>query len=118
MGNLIVTTDRYNQLIKKEGEIVVRWELDWLANRARLTPNRERIIDAEQKKQWTFAELNQICEHTANWLYKEGVRKGERVALLAPNDISYFQLICACLKLGAVFVPINWRLIAIVLLIR
>ena len=38
--------------------------------------------------------------------------KGERVALLSPNHISYFDLLFACMKLGAIFVPINWRLAA------
>lgn len=89
---------------------MVRWELDWLANKASLTSNAVAIIDAEQKREWTFAEFNQLCENTANWLYKQGVNKGDRVALFSPNDISYFQLLCACLKLGAIFVPINWRL--------
>jgi fatty-acyl-CoA synthase len=89
---------------------VVRWELDWLENRTRLTPDSEAIIDAEQKISWSFAELNRLCSATAKWLYMQGVRKGDRVALLSPNDISYFQLIGACGKLGAIFVPINWRL--------
>ncbi|MGG0719157.1 long-chain fatty acid--CoA ligase [Robertmurraya massiliosenegalensis] len=88
----------------------MRWELDWLANRARLTPNVVALIDAEEENKWTFAELNQLCQETANWLYRHGVRKGDRIALLSPNNVCYFQLLCACMKLGAVFVPINWRL--------
>lgn len=89
---------------------MVRWELDWLENRARLTPDSEAIIDAEKRKSWSFAELNNLCAATAKWLYKQGVRKGDRIALLSPNDISYFQLLGACGKIGAIFVPLNWRL--------
>lgn len=89
---------------------MVRWELDWLANRMRLTPDTVALIDAEQKKSWTFGDLHNLSEGTTNWLYRQGVRKGDRVALLSPNDISYFQLLFACGRIGAVFVPINWRL--------
>lgn len=88
----------------------MRWELDWLENRARLTPNAEAIIDAEKNKSWTFFELNNRCNATANWLLAKGVEKGDRVALLSPNDICYFDLLLACGKIGAIFVPINWRL--------
>lgn len=87
-------------------------ELDWLENRARLSPNKEAIVDAEQSKSWTFSEVNQRSKATASWLRKKGVRKGDRVALLSPNHISYFDLLFACAKLGAIFVPINWRLSA------
>ncbi|MDQ0153822.1 acyl-CoA synthetase [Robertmurraya andreesenii] len=86
------------------------WELDWLEGRMRIAPNKQAIIDAEQEKDWTFAKLHDLCVATANWLYEQGVRKGDRVALLSPNDISYFQLLIACGKIGAIFVPINWRL--------
>lgn len=86
------------------------WELDWLEGRRRIAPDKQAIIDAEQEKTLTFAELHDLCAATVNWLYEQGVRKGDRVALLSPNNISYFQLLIACGKIGAIFVPINWRL--------
>jgi fatty-acyl-CoA synthase len=46
----------------------------------------------------------------AAYLQSEGIGKGDRVALLSPNDICYFDLLFACAKLGAIFVPLNWRL--------
>ncbi len=78
--------------------------------RARLTPNAEAIVDVEQARTWTFSEVNKRSEAAASWLRKQGVTKGDRVALLSPNHISYFDLLFACLKIGAIFVPINWRL--------
>ncbi|MCQ6275243.1 long-chain fatty acid--CoA ligase [Bacillus sp. V3B] len=90
----------------------MRWELDWIENRARLTPTAEAIVDVEQKRSWTFSEVNKRSMATASWLKKQGVSKGDRVALLSPNHISYFDLLFACVKLGAIFVPINWRLAA------
>ncbi|SEM21845.1 fatty-acyl-CoA synthase [Mesobacillus persicus] len=88
----------------------MRWELDWLENRTRLSPEAVALIDAEENTTRTFAELNSRSQATANWLYEKGVRKGERIALLSPNHLSYFELLFACGKIGAIFVPINWRL--------
>ena len=96
----------------QKGEIRVRLELDWVESRARLTPDAEAIVDVEQARSWTFAELNKRSEAASSWLRKKGVNKGDRVALLSPNHISYFDLLFACMKLGAIFVPLNWRLAA------
>lgn len=85
-------------------------ELDWIGNRARLTPDAEAIADTSSQKTWSYAELNQRSTAAAAWLIKRGIKKGDRVALLAPNHISYFDLLFACTKIGAIFVPINWRL--------
>lgn len=86
------------------------WEMDWIANRARLTPNRIAIIDADRNETYTYADVNNRANSLAGWLLNYGVQKGDRVALLSPNDISYFDLLFACGKIGAIFVPLNWRL--------
>lgn len=88
----------------------MRWELDWLENRAELTPKSVALVDAKENTAWTFADLNHRCKEMASWLYDQGIRKGDRIALLSPNHLSYFELLFACGKIGAVFVPINWRL--------
>lgn len=59
---------------------------------------------------WTYKELNNRSLSVAGWLKSQGVKKGDRVALLSPNDISYFDLLFACAKIGAILVPLNWRL--------
>jgi fatty-acyl-CoA synthase len=88
----------------------VRWEINWLENRAKLTPKSIAIIDAETNDRWTYNELNRRADSIAGWLLKQGVNKNDRVALLAPNHISYFDIMFACQKIGAIFVPLNWRL--------
>jgi fatty-acyl-CoA synthase len=93
-----------------EGEIAVRWELDWLGTRASMTPDAAAIGEAESDQVWTFKEVNDRAKAIAVWLLEKGVQKGDRVALLAPNGISYFDLLFACGKVGAIFVPLNWRL--------
>jgi fatty-acyl-CoA synthase len=88
----------------------VRWELDWLENRAKLSPNKNAVILEDNTMKWTYKELNNRSSSVAGWLKKQGVKKGDRVALLSPNDISYFDLLFGCGKIGAIFVPLNWRL--------
>ncbi|MGG1676728.1 long-chain fatty acid--CoA ligase [Neobacillus sp. NRS-1170] len=88
----------------------MRWELDWLENRARLSPDKAAIIDEKTDKACSFKELNNRAEFTAEWLLARGVKKGDRIALISPNHISYFDLLFACGKIGAIFVPLNWRL--------
>jgi fatty-acyl-CoA synthase len=88
----------------------VRWELDWLESRAGLTPDAAAVADAGTDQEWSYREVNDRAKAIAAWLGEKGVQKGDRVALLAPNGISYFDLLFACGKIGAIFVPLNWRL--------
>lgn len=88
----------------------MEWELDWLKNRARLTPNNLAVIDAESEQGWTYEQLNERANALAHFLKKKNIEKGDRIALISPNHISYFDLMFACAKLGAIFVPLNWRL--------
>nr|WP_295971303.1 long-chain fatty acid--CoA ligase [uncultured Bacillus sp.] len=88
----------------------MRWELDWIENRARMSPDAEAIVDAQMKQKWTYAEINERSIAAACWLAHHGIQKGDRVALLSPNHICFFDLLFACVKLGAIFVPINLRL--------
>ncbi|MGV2940738.1 class I adenylate-forming enzyme family protein [Mesobacillus sp. LC4] len=88
----------------------MRWELDWLGSRAGLTPDAVAVADAGTDQEWSYREVNDRAKAIAVWLSEKGVKKGDRVALLAPNGISYFDLLFACGKIGAIFVPLNWRL--------
>src|SRR3954447_5409418 len=84
--------------------------MDWLENRARLSPKKDAIIEENTNKSWTFDEMNNRAKSIASWLHARGIKKGDRIALLSPNHISYFDLLFACGKIGAIFVPLNWRL--------
>jgi long-chain acyl-CoA synthetase len=60
----------------------------------------------------TFADLDAASSRTANALRAEGVRPGDRVAVLTKNRAEFFELIIACSKIGAILVGLNWRLAA------
>ena len=59
---------------------------------------------------WSFADLHELSSKAANALLSEGVRPGDRVAVLTKNRSEFFELIVACSKIGAILVGLNWRL--------
>ena len=59
----------------------------------------------------TYARLAQRIADTARALKSQlGVGRGDRVAILAANHPDYLVLLYACARLGALMVPLNWRL--------
>jgi fatty-acyl-CoA synthase len=85
---------------------------DWTAYWARRTPDAEAIIEPHRRRRWSYRELDCRANRLARALQREGVKKGDRVALLALNRAEHFELFFACAKLGALFAPLNWRLAA------
>jgi len=86
---------------------------DLLSNRARLTPDREAVLDVETGQRYTFAQLNQRSNRLANMMRDRfGVDKGDRVTILGMNSIPYLDLFYGLAKIGAIFAPLNWRLTA------
>lgn len=88
---------------------------DWLARRAQLTPRKVALLDATgpARRPITYREWNESTNRSANLLRARlGVRKGDRVALLAYNCVEYLDLWFACGKLGAILQCLNWRLAA------
>jgi fatty-acyl-CoA synthase len=86
---------------------------DFLGRRALYTPDNLAVVDAGKTphRSFTYSELNNRANRLANWLRDgAGVRKGDRVAILAHNGVEYLDTFFACGKLGAMMVPFNWRL--------
>ena len=82
----------------------------WLTKRAFVNPHREAYVD-ELGVRLTFAELNARCNRIANAFRAAGIEKGERVALLLMNSAEFTEAYFALGKIGAVVVPLNWRLV-------
>ena len=59
---------------------------------------------------WTFAEVDRTTNRIANALKAAGVGAGDRVAVLTKFHIESTLLTLAAAKLGAVCMPVNWRL--------
>lgn len=84
--------------------------INWLPSRAQLTPHDTAIIDAKTNESWSYKEMKKRANLLTNYLLANGIQKGDRVALLSPNHISYFDLFFAASNIGAIFVPLNWRM--------
>ncbi|MEF8916052.1 AMP-binding protein, partial [Natronomonas sp.] len=69
-------------------------------------------IVAHDGTEYTYAEFNDRVNQLAHVLAERGIAKGDRVALLAPNTHYFIETLYATNTLGAVFVPMNYRLTA------
>ncbi|CAN5732989.1 long-chain fatty acid--CoA ligase [soil metagenome] len=85
---------------------------DYLARRCAYTPDAPALVDvfAEPHARYTYRALNARADRLAAWLRAEGVRYGDRVALLAYDGTVHYDVFFACGKLGALHVPLSWRL--------
>src|SRR5262249_40003980 len=63
-------------------------------------------------RQWSFRELLARADRLAAGLAGLGLSKGDRVCILAQNDVGYVDLYGACARQGIIAYPINWRLTA------
>jgi acyl-CoA synthetase (AMP-forming)/AMP-acid ligase II len=84
----------------------------FLSKRALLSPNREAYVESDGSLRLTFEQLNVRCNQLANAFVQAGVMKGERVGLLLMNSSEFMESYYALAKIGAVVVPLNWRLVA------
>lgn len=85
---------------------------NWLEMHARFRPQAEAIFDVGTGKRWTYAALHRDSLRWAARLGREGVTRGDRVAVLAQNRGETLALLFACAELGAILFPMNWRLAA------
>ena len=83
---------------------------DWSAYHANVRPNKIAIRDLSINKELTYSELDIRSNKLAEWLQKNRVGKGDRVAILSHNCAEFFELEFACAKIGAIELPLNWRL--------
>ena len=87
------------------------FHFDWIQRHAERTPDKLALVDAASGREWTYADLNARANLLASFLGDElGIRRGDRVSILAQNSAEYFELLFACSKIGAILNTLNWRL--------
>ncbi len=80
---------------------------DFLSIANAICPERDCIVF--EGKRWTYAQINDRTNRLANALAKKGVTKEDRIGLLHVNCNQYIETYFAAAKLGAIFVPLNFR---------
>ncbi len=84
----------------------------FLEKRAHLNPNMEAAVDTATARRLTYSEIDLRANQVANAMRELGILKGDRVAVLMMNGIEYYESFMGLAKIGAVIVPLNWRLVA------
>ena len=80
---------------------------DFLSIANAICPERDCIVF--EGKRWTYAQINERVNQLVNVLTKLGVEKGDRIGMLHVNCNQYIETYYASAKLGAIFVPLNFR---------
>ena len=83
---------------------------DWLAHHARLRPAHTAVIDLATGRRFTYGQWFPRVARLAGALRARGVQPGDRVMVLARNSTDVYETLFACWRIGAVFMPVNWRL--------
>ncbi len=84
---------------------------EWLARREQLTPEKIGLVDFETQTRLAYRELHVRAQALGALLQTQyTIRQGDRVAILAINAPEYLDAFFACTLIGAILVPLNWRL--------
>lgn len=83
---------------------------DFLRRAAKLYPNKEAVVDGDLRL--TYRDYQQRCNQLGHALLSLGVRKGDRVCILSPNSHYFLESYYGVTQVGAILVPLNYRLVA------
>jgi fatty-acyl-CoA synthase len=83
---------------------------EWTRIRAKLNPDDTFVVYDDDGRQYSNAEFNARVNRLANSLPSVGIIRGERVAVLFPNNPEFLEVLFAAGKIGAIMVPLNFRL--------
>ena len=84
--------------------------LEFMRRARKLHGKREAVVDRGQR--WNYAEFGERCDRWSTALAKLGVGPGDRVGTIAPNTHQHLEQFYAVPQMGAVLVPMNYRLTA------
>src|SRR5919109_800237 len=84
--------------------------LEFARRARRLYADREAVVD--ENLRLTYSQFFDRCDRWSQALQRLGVGHGDRVAYIAPNTHAQLESFYAVPQIGAVLVPINYRLTA------
>ena len=84
--------------------------LEFARRARRLYPRREAVVDGDLRL--TYEQFLDRCDRWSSALLAMGVKQGDRVAYIAPNTHAHLEAYYAVPQIGAVLVPMNYRLLA------
>ncbi len=81
--------------------------IDFFSIANAICPDREAMVF--HGKRWTFNQTNERITKLSNAFRELGTEKGDRIGILQVNCYQYLEAYFAAAKLGAIFVPLNFR---------
>jgi len=86
---------------------------DWISKWSLYSPHKIAIKEYECSRTVTYRQLNNIANRcSVKFTNDFGLKRGDRVAVLAENCLEYFILFSVAQKTGIILVPLNFRLTA------
>ncbi len=82
--------------------------LEFARRARRIYPHREAVVDGPER--FSYAQFLERCDRWSGALQKLGVTAGERVVVIAPNCHAMLEQFYAVPQIGAIVVPLNYRL--------
>ncbi len=84
---------------------------DWLLYWSTHSPNNVALLDGETQEAWSYKDLWSKAQSGSVYLKNTvGIKKGDRILYVGQNDLSVLNLYFSAIRLGAVLVPVNYRL--------
>ncbi|HAH9853156.1 TPA: medium-chain fatty-acid--CoA ligase [Escherichia coli] len=83
---------------------------DYWQQTARAMPDKIAVVD-NHGASYTYSALDHAASYLANWMLAKGIESGDRIAFQLPGWCEFTVIYLACLKIGAVSVPLlpSWR---------
>ena len=85
---------------------------DWLHQQIRVKPDQLAVHDLSAERRFTWQQLNDRVDALAHRLIHEGIAGGDRIAYLGLNSSDVIEIFFAATRIGAIYVPLNFRLTA------
>ncbi|MFO0461219.1 MAG: acyl-CoA synthetase [Burkholderiales bacterium] len=84
---------------------------DWIAHHARISPHGPAQEDLHTGRRFDWLQMHRRIDAWAAWLQREaGVKPGDRIAMLCHNSTDGNEMMFAAQRVGAIHLPLNWRL--------
>src|SRR5689334_4766484 len=79
----------------------------YIADHARLTPDKPAMIHAETGARITYRELDERSNRFAQLLHARGLRRGDHIAILMENNLRYMEVVWAAFRSGLYVTAVN-----------
>lgn len=86
---------------------------DWISSHRDVRPDAVAMTDLFSERSYTYRQMDERVACCAGFLRDDlGISKGDHVAILSQNSSDFIEIMFACARIGAVLVPLNYRLVA------